>query len=74
MFCQEWEGKIERVVAVVCSPRVREGGEEGAALVCVSSDEAFILEYSGVGRRREKAGGELFGEGEKTFYSLYPRN
>ena len=52
----------------------REGGGEGAALVCVSSDEAFILEYSGVGQRREKAGGELFGEGEKTFYSLYPRN
>ena len=44
MFCQAWEGKIERVVAVVCSPRVREGGEEGAVLVCVFSDEAFILE------------------------------
>jgi len=44
MFCQAWEGKIERVVVMVCRPRARVGGREGAVLVCVFSDEAFILE------------------------------
>jgi len=44
MFCQEWEGKIERVVVMVCRPRARVGGREGAVSGCVHSDEAFILE------------------------------
>jgi len=44
MFCQVWEGKIERVVVLGCRPRAREGGEEGAVPVCVCSDEAFVLE------------------------------
>ena len=44
MYCQEWVGKIVRVVVMVCKPRARVGGGEGAALVCVYSDEAFILE------------------------------
>jgi len=31
-------------VVKVCRPRAIVGGGEGAALVCVYSDEAFILE------------------------------
>jgi len=44
MFCQVREGKIEKEVVMGCRPRAREGGEEGAVPVCVSSDEAFVLE------------------------------
>ena len=44
MYFQEWVGKQERVVVKVCRPRAIVGGGEGAALVCVYSDEAFILE------------------------------